>query len=121
VSDGAGVARVRSAISRFFSAGVPILEDVSVALLGAAQRVGDLGAATATCRQIRRRGGNLDPELLTELWHWAKSQNDEESAAWLHAELTAAQQAAAKAAALATPPPVAAEPQIAAQTPTQKE
>jgi hypothetical protein len=117
--DAAGVARARAAISRFSSAGVPILEDVSVALLGAAERVGDLAAATAACRQIRSRGGILKAELLEALWHWAKSLRDEDSATWLHAELVAAQQAAAKAAAVATPPP--AVPQTAEQTPTQKE
>ena len=120
--DAAGVARTRSAITRFAASGVPILEDVSVALLSAADRVGDLDAATAACRQIRGRGGHLKPELLEALLHWAKSVRDEEAASWLHAEMVEAQEAQARAAAeISLLEAVPAPPPTAAETPTQKD
>jgi hypothetical protein len=82
--------RCKAAITRFAAAGVPILEDVSVALLRAAERLGDLRTALVACRQVRKRNGALPAELLVAMREWCMSEGDAESAAWLQGELTRA-------------------------------
>jgi hypothetical protein len=82
--------RCKAAITRFAATGTPILEDVSVALLRAAERLGDLHTALLACRQVRKRNGTLPAELLVAMREWCLSEGDAEGAAWVQAELARA-------------------------------
>jgi hypothetical protein len=86
VHDAATLQRCRAAIRAFAAAGVPILEDVSRALLAAAERVRDFPAALSACRQVAHRGGALSTAQLRAMLAWALDENDADAAAWLQAE-----------------------------------
>jgi len=72
---------------RFAAARVPILADVSVALLSSAMRLNDRATAVWSCRQIRARGGSIPAQLLLDLLEWSVADGDASCVDFLTEEL----------------------------------
>lgn len=87
VSDGRSLQRCKDAMRRFAAARVPILGDVSVALLAAAMRLNDRHTAVWSCRQVRARGGSVPAQLLLDLLEWSVADGDTGAAEFLTEEL----------------------------------
>jgi hypothetical protein len=87
VTDEQSLQRCKNAMRRFAAARVPILADVSVALLSSAMRLNDRATAVWSCRQIRARGGSIPAQLLLDLLEWSVADGDASCVDFLTEEL----------------------------------